>query len=818
MKKIVVLVLLAFASFLLLAGNRTYAADDVVDVYPYGEIACLEGASECTGTKVGSDHWNFTYAGYRYHAVRGSVRYVSEFTDDNLDGKFDLLEVSGLSWTSFGSPVINNTDETAVLYAGDGAVLRSQVYSGSRHDVYMHFDEAGVLQMFEATVETFHITNIGTVEAPEWRLATQAEMDAFDAATDPATETPLTIRDNIRMKLDATDDKGYVLERLQYTLLITDDVDPLTAPVSSWSSIIDGNPVDVTIPAGWTVLSFAYLDRTKPDSAAFINAAPYYMVGDEADSMIPMYMEQPATFTGITALDDDLVSDGVNIVVDYNGEFDLDPMVMASWVDMFDDEDMIINATEYIDYSVVISQDGTDLETIDFTYDAVAEEYTASAAVTVVDSSMFGSVYTATWMTTTPEGVEQEVEADIVIGVMPPKFAGVEDRFANQSEPIDLLEGITADDGYGNDKTADIEVSHPAGLNIYNPFPGEYQIDLEFTHHVHFDGVDPFVDENGTITPFSLENDYNPDITGYSARATLAVWDDNTAFKDVAVGSGWGVIFVYVDDQGLMSESFNRYTWEFKDSTGSSVGDQTTFDAWYAALTIGEGEYVLTAYGSVATARLGLLDSGDPVTVSLGEAEFNYDIVTEASYMLTVDDMTAPIAMVVNENYSIYAGQYTNINNAILANVIAYDFTDAQEDLVLFVSDNGGLNVSTPGTYTVEVTVEDEAGHTDVVTFDVMVMAALITQADIDDAIDDALANEIQALIDANVLTEADVEALIEDGTLSETAIQALIDAALPEEVPDTGCGSAINGTSAIFITFSLVLGASAIFFFRRRR
>jgi PKD repeat protein len=180
--------------------------------------------------------------------------------------------------------------------------------------------------------------------------------------------------------------------------------------------------------------------------------------------------------------------------------------------------------------------------------------------------------------------------------------------------------------------------------------------------------------------------------------------------------------------------------------------------------------------------------------------------------------MTAPIAMVVNENYSIYAGQYSSINNAILANVIAYDFTDAQEDLVLFVSDNGGLNVSTPGTYTVEVTVEDEAGHTDVVTFDVMVMAALVTQADIDDAIEDAIANEIQDLIDANVLTEADVEALIEAGTLSETAIQALIDAALPEEVPDTGCGSAINGTSAIFITFSLVLGASAIFFFRRRR
>lgn len=817
MKKLVVFLLLGFASFVLIAGNSSYAADDVVDVYPYGQIACSEGTSECTGTKVGSDHWNFTYAGYRYHAVRGSVRYVSEFTDKNSDGMFDLLEVSGLSYTSFGSPVINNTDETAVLYAGDGAVLRSQLYTSARHDVYMHFDEAGVLQMFEATVETFHITNIGTVEAPEWRLATQAEMDAFDAATDPATETPNTIRDNIRMKLDDTDDKGYVLERLQYTKLIADDVDPLADPVSAWSSIIDGNPVDVTIPAGWTVLSFAYLDRTKPDSLAFINATPYYMVEATAVPMVSMYVEQPATFEGIAALDNDLVNDGVNIVVDYNGEFDLDPMVEATWLNMFDDTDMIINSVENIDYSVVISQDDMDLETIDFTYDEVEDEYTASAPVTVIDSSKFGDTYKATWMTTTPEGIEQTAVADIVIGVFPPTFSGVADRFANQNEPIDLLEGITADDGYGNDKTMDIEVSYPASLNIYNPYPGDYQIDLEFNHHVHYDGIDPFVDENGTITPFSLETDYNPDITGYSARATLAVWDDNTAFKNVTVGSGWGVMFVYVDDQGLMLESFNRYTWEFKDSTGSSTGDQASFDAWYAALTIGEGEYVLTSYGGTATARLGLLDYADPVTVDLGKAEFNYDIVTETSYVLTIDDMTAPIAMVIDENYTIYAGEFETANAAILANVVAYDFTDDQEDLVMYVSNNGGLNPLLYGTYVVEVTVEDEAGNADVVTFDVKVLLAMPTNDDIDSKIDDAIAGEIQALIDANVLTEADIQALIDANVLSETAIQALIDASITE-IPETGCGSAINGTSAIFITFSLVLGASAIFFFRRRR
>ena len=211
--------------------------------------------------------------------------------------------------------------------------------------------------------------------------------------------------------------------------------------------------------------------------------------------------------------------------------------------------------------------------------------------------------------------------------------------------------------------------------------------------------------------------------------------------------------------------------------------------------------------------------------------DFNYDIVTTDSYILTVDDMTAPILMVVNDNFAIYAGEYANVNDAILANVVAYDFTDAQEDLVMYVSNNGGLNVSTPGTYTVEVTVEDAAGHTDVQSFDVVVKEAMLTEADVEALIEDntlssadvialieanVLAEaDVLALIEANVLSEADVEDLIEAGVITEAQIQALIDASLPE---DTGCGSAITGTSAIFVTFSLVLGAAAIFFIRKRR
>lgn len=822
MKKLVVFLLLGFAAFALIAGNSSYAAEDDVDLYPYDQQACLEGTNECTQTKLGSSHWTMEFAGYRYHFVKGAVRFANELVDDNSDGFISVAEVSALSWNAFASVTINDTDSDVILKTANARTDLTSVV----HRKYSYFDETGQLSMFEDHISVYYIFNDGTPEAADWRLATEAEIDAYDAAEadDIDDNTPVTTRKtHIRMALDDTDTDGYVVEPLGYLKWTNVDVDTAVAPVEDWSTIIngdgvlyDGNPNDVVVKAGWTVVSWGTNDRgtLNPATTSYIEDMPGFMLDDTLDPMVTMYEEQPALFAGITSLDNDLVTDGINIVVDYNGEFDLDPAVTASWTDMFDEEGKIINKTEMLDYSVVISQDDMDLETIDFTYDTETAMYTASAAVTQIDSSMFGAGYKATWMVTTPEGVEKEVVADIVIGVMPPRFAGVADRFGDQNVMVDLLAGITADDGYLNDTTDDIVVSYPASLNPYAPFPGTYQIDLEFIHHVHFDGIQSNVTINGEVINLVPANDVNQ-AQATNAHAAPMVFTDVDVFKGIA--SAWGSVLVKVAADGTMMERYDRYNWEYTTSEGTIVGDANTFAAWQAAMTLADDEFIVTAHGSTHATRLRAanLSFGDPVTFEMGTEDFDYDIVTEASYMLTIDDTTAPIAMVVNGNYSIYAGQYTSINNAILANVVAYDFTDAQEDLALYVSNNGGLNLSTPGTYTVEVTVEDEVGHTDVVTFDVMVMDALVTQADIDNA---ALTEaDVQALIDASVLTEADVNALIEAGVLSETAIQALIDASITD-IPETGCGSAINGTSAIFITFSLVLGASAVFFFRRRR
>jgi len=65
MKKVVAFLMLglivAFATSL-----STQAADgDLVDLYPYGQVACLEGTNACTQLKLGDSFWDLEYAGHR---------------------------------------------------------------------------------------------------------------------------------------------------------------------------------------------------------------------------------------------------------------------------------------------------------------------------------------------------------------------------------------------------------------------------------------------------------------------------------------------------------------------------------------------------------------------------------------------------------------------------------------------------------------------------------------------------------------------------------------------------------------------------------
>jgi hypothetical protein len=816
LKKLVVLLLLGFTVALGFMSSAKAAEGDLIDLYPYDQVACLDSLPSCTQTKLGNSNWDFEYYGHRYHIVRGSARYVKDFTDANSDGFISALEMPTMSWNAFASLIINDTDESVILSTNN---VRTDLTSVV-HRIYSYFDEDGQLQMFEDHINTYYIFNDGSDATPanaNWRLATQAEIDAYIAAA--ADAKPVTTRlAYIRMALNDTDSNGYVIEPIKYLTWTNVDVNTaVDLNVENWSTIIVGNPNYVGIPAGWTIVSFGTNDRGTFNTKTrdYIKTLPIAMLDDTVAPFKTVYTPQPAIFTGLTALDDDLVTPGVNIVVNYNDDFDLDPTVTASWINMFDTEGKIINSTDKLDYEVTISQNDVDLQTITFTYDTGTSAYIASGPVTVIDSSVFGSGYKATYTVETPEEDVTIATLDIVIGVMPPKFAGIANRYINEGVYIDLLEGVTADDGYGNSKTNDIEVSFPAGFNQYNPLPGMYEIDLSFTHHVHFDGVQSKVIFKGVTTVNFNEQTALNATTGIDILPSLQVFTEITNFTTAT--TAFGSVMVVVAANGTMKERYDRNNWEYTTSTGTIVGDANTFAAWKAALTLAPGEFIVTAHGSTHSPvlRAAALAFGDTVALTIGYPAFDYDIVTESSYMLTVDDTTAPLLVVVNQNYKVERNTYTTINQAILANVVAFDYTDDYEDLSIYVSNNGGM-VLVPGVYTVEVTVEDAAGNSTSQTFTVTVTPAKLTLQEIQALLDAQTITEaeIQAMIDAQTITAAEAQALLDAQALTEAEIQALIDASIPE----TGCGSSINLGSSLMITLSLVLGAALVFVFKRRR
>ncbi len=814
MKKVVALVLLGLFLAIGVSLNSQAADGDLTDLYPYDQQACLEATNACTQTKVGSSYWTFEYAGYRYHFVKGAARYVSEFNDANADGFISATEMGALSWNAFAGAIFNNTDETVVLSTLNARTDLTSVV----HRIYTYWDADGVLQMVENHIHTYYIFNDGTVEAPDWRLATEAEKAAYDAA-DPK---PVTTRvAHVRMKLDAVDSDGYVLEPLGYLKWTNADVDTaVELDVEKWSTIVTGNPNFVTIPADWTVVTFGTFDRGSYTSTQLVTKMANLMVDDTVDPIVFNYAPQPAVFSNeLGAMDDDPASAGINVVVEYNGTFDLPNDISVSWVDMFDNDGMIINNTEKLDYEVEISQEGVVLETIDFTYDSNTDSYTPSGAVTVIDSSAFGDGYTAIYRATNPEMQVTEREVDIVIGVMPPKFAGVMNRYVDEDMFVDLMEGITADDGYGNDLTDTIQVTYPAGFNYYFPQPGQYQIDLEFTHHVHFDGVAPEVTMNGTTYAYQAfnptavsANDYNLHI--YTNVATVKAMTLNWT-SAVAVFGADGKL-----DQ-VLSRANNKLMNEANPLPTTDAGNTNVVDyaAWQAALTLEEGGFIVVVKGTSSIPENAFV-KGLPYDVMgsyvLEVPDFDYDIVKNASYMLTVDDTTAPIALIVDDNYTIKTGEFTNRDQAILANVVVFDYFDSVEDLAVYVSNNGNLNLNAGGTYTVEVTVEDVAGNATVVTFDVHVVlnqqiADLLSQledaeqalADLEDQFGDDEAALAAAIARIAALETALAEA--------QEAIEAL------QVVPETGCGSAINGSSALFITLSILMGTALIVFIKKR-
>lgn len=823
MKKITTLFLLFVAALVVMMP--TFAEDgDLVDIYPYDDPNALYGPST-PHTLVGDSNWDLEFLGHRYHIVRGGVRFAHQWTDADADGVYAPTDYPGVSWNAFGVLTINDGEDDIEMSTTN---LRADITTVF-HVAYAYFNEEGVLMMFEDQFFTYYIHNDGddALENADWRLATQAEIDAFEAAADPLVDTPNTRLSQVRIMRDETDADGYVLEPLSYLKWTNPDLAGLTGedavPEAEQSLLVEHNPNHVVVPAGWTSFSFGTNDRAAAYSAVdFLHLFVPSFLEEEAPKMNKVYTYPDPVFAGISGHDDDGATPGTQMIVEFNApSFDLPNDISASWIRMFDEDGLTINKTEKLSYKVEVfdvadynlADEGhvpTPLQTINFVYDADADTYTPDAALTVVDSTGFGNGYIALYSAEHPENGLTEVEVEIAVGVLPPKFTNVKNRFADEGVFVDLLGDIKADDGYGNDLTNTIKVTPPAGFNMYNPKPGTYQINLEFTYNVFIAGEPTVLTIDGTDYEIDIELINTVEHINVTDYGRFAIFTESEAVNDV--GSGYGSVFLVAAADGTLKEWYDRYNWNHMTEDGIVVEDETQFNAWRSGLVLAEGEFVVGVHGSVNSAGLRNLPFGHPISLTLGTEDFETDIVTKTSYELVIDDRTAPQIVVIDNQYTVESDRFTSVDNAILANVVAIDNFDTRSQLSLYVLDNGNMAMADgkllPGTYQVIVAAADRAGNETEVAFTVVVKQAKPTQQDLEEKL-----TEVENKVDEvdNKVDETKDEV---DNRLTPEQVDKAIEDALK-------ANGGVNVLTAVLMSLGAALvafGGSALLFFMKKK
>lgn len=745
MKKILIAVFLFVGGLMFLVPQTNLLAEDgeqeFIELYPYDNKDSMDPNSGWTGTMVGTSNWTFTYDKWRYHASRGQVRYAKDWVDENNDGVITANEMTHKTWASFGTININDTVEDLILSTANG---RTDISSNVVDRIWARFDEEGTLYMFEDQIfADYLIVNDGddTPTGQDWRLATDAEIEAFDASEDPETDFPTMIKSHIRLLIDETEEKGYILEPIRYITwnhlwFGQEGFDDQPKTIIPELALLD-SPDDVLIKAGDTVVSFGSLDRdgTNKQTVAFIKELPYIMTGlrDGVNKIETHYELQPPTFGNTLAhLDKDSGTPGINFIIDYQGEFetaDLVDGVEATYIKMFDESGQIVNEVTKLDYEIIFEKDGEVVETINVIWDAEEGEYTPESEVTVIDTGLFGDGFNLTYKAISPEDETHVTEAlvEVAIGVIPPRFEDVPTTvYVDERTPlVDLIDfaGVSANNGYGVDLTDTIVVSTPANFNQYNPTPGTYKIDLEVTYNVFIEGDEYILEIDGEKMLWNASEALDKDI-GVSTYAKLAVFTNNDYIRTAT--TAWGSMIVIVAADGTVKESYSRYDWLHvsEENPDGIIGDGDLFAAWQAAIDLQPGEFVVTGHGSTENAGpiLRALRFGDSVELTFGTEDIDHDFVINTSFNLVVDDITAPTLAVRNPNYKVTAGELTNVNQAILANVMATD--NYSTNPVVVVTSNGGLNLNEPGLYTVKVLASDDAGNdSQELTFTVEVVA-----------------------------------------------------------------------------------------------
>ena len=210
------------------------------------------------------------------------------------------------------------------------------------------------------------------------------------------------------------------------------------------------------------------------------------------------------------------------------------------------------------------------------------------------------------------------------------------------------------------------------------------------------------------------------------------------------------------------------------------------------------------------------LTAAETLASQVPSIQASINLITEALTELTieVDEEYLALTDMLADKFELIELRFVSVDSALAAARTALE-------TAISTGDAASAAALTAAIDTLETALElGDANLAATITSSVTALTALIEAVeDSADAaelrLDDAEADltDARTRLAAAETALADARARLEE---AEDAIQDLIDASLV--VPETGCGSSINGTSALFVTFSLVIGAALVFFVRKKK
>jgi len=819
MKKVLASILVALTAIFMISTNDfVKAEEDLIDLYPNGNIANLQG-------QYGNSNWVLEFNGRRYHTVSFMARFASRFTgiEDLEKEVFTASDVPGVSANAMGGLFINNTERDVVMSAGDRTGL-----TGVINRAWAYFDENGRLYMFEDHVSAYYLTKVE--DEDYWRLSTEDEIAAFEALEEPAEgEEPVDLgfeinHGHIRIMLDE-DGNGYKAEPLAYLSWYNKDYVAANAEEEieesgSKSVLFDPevrDPRSVVLPKGHTIYHISTWDRGVSEMYTdWAMKFPEVIADVETELRSETkYIDPAPTFFGITALDVNDQVAGVNIVVEYGVTVEVADFI-AGVSAQHKNEAQSQTATDHtkVPFKLEVLQNGEVIETVNVAADGTPDK----AEFEMIDSGNFGAGYELRYSAVSPdtETQVQEVVATVDVGVLPININNVRNREIDENTSVDLYDGITADDNYGNDISASITIDDVAGLNIYNAKAGVYNVTVRasYVYGEQVDDSQPLTVSYGELThTFPAEN-INPTAnigigTDTAMRRGVLITNEaafDKAIADLTVNSDmaavWsGTFFGLYDGGNNLIAYFNQGTGkQLLNGVTSDIDAPTakaTRDAYLNQL-VWDNNYKFVAITNSPAPSAFVLFSVVPVEETIEGFPESFLVEAERTYQLRVVDKQDPQIHLHNKTFVIYTDHsYANALEAILSNVTVID-----ENLNNVVSPGANrLDITIPGEHEVTVTATDLEGNMATVDFTLVVKEARASQDEVD-----ALLDEIEAL-------EAELEAAQGDTTALEAEIEAL-EAELSELETDLGAkiDDHPTGTSMVVTIIIAVVAAGLSF------